>query len=212
MKIITVSHQKGGVGKTTLALNLAACFKKGGLSVGVMDTDLQGSLAAISTDLEGIDFIPFEKIANLKDLKYEIIVIDTPPYLMDSMADLFAISDYVLVPTKIGFFDVLAIRATMEIIRQVKVNYPNLKYGVVLNMLKNRTSITEEIKSTLVDYGAPVLKTMIFDRVAYTRSSITSGVFSTDDSKAQEEMFSLADEIQKPQLRTGTKKDTGTII
>lgn len=197
MKIITVSHQKGGVGKTTLALNLAACFKKGGLSVGVMDTDLQGSLAAISTDLEGIDFIPFEKIANLKDLKYEIIVIDTPPYLMDSMADLFAISDYVLVPTKIGFFDVLAIRATMEIIRQVKVNYPNLKYGVVLNMLKNRTSITEEIKSTLVDYGAPVLKTMIFDRVAYTRSSITSGVFSTDDSKAQEEMFSLADEIFK---------------
>lgn len=197
MKIITVSHQKGGVGKTTLALNLAACFKKGGLSVGVMDTDLQGSLAAISTDLEGIDFIPIEKIANLKDLKYEIIVIDTPPYLMDSMADLFAISDYVLVPTKIGFFDVLAIRATMEIIRQVKVNYPNLKYGVVLNMLKNRTSITEEIKSTLVDYGAPVLKTMIFDRVAYTRSSITSGVFSTDDSKAQEEMYGLADEIFK---------------
>jgi chromosome partitioning protein len=197
MKIITVSHQKGGVGKTTLALNLAACFKKGGLRVGVMDTDLQGSLAAISTDLDGIEFIPFEKIANLKHLKYDIIVIDTPPYLMDSMADLFALSDYVLVPTKIGFFDVLAIRATMEIIRQVKINYPKLKYGVVLNMLKNRTSITEEIRSTLVDYGAPVLKTMVFDRVAYTRSSITSGVFSTDDIKAQEEMFSLADEIFK---------------
>ena len=197
MKIITVSHQKGGVGKTTLALNLAACFKKGGLKVGVMDTDLQGSLAAVSTDLEGIDFIPIERIADLKELEYDIIVIDTPPYLMDSMADLFALSDYVLVPTKIGFFDVLAIRATMEIIRQVKVSYPTLKYGVVLNMLKNRTSITEEIKSTLIDYGAPVLKTMVFDRVAYTRSSITSGVFSTDDNKAQEEMFSLADEIFK---------------
>lgn len=197
MKIITVSHQKGGVGKTTLALNLAACFKKGGLKVGVMDTDLQGSLAAVSTDLEGIDFIPIERIADLKELEYDIIVIDTPPYLMDSMADLFALSDYVLVPTKIGFFDVLAIRATMEIIRQVKVSYPTLKYGVVLNMLKNRTSITEEIKSTLIDYGAPVLKTMVFDRVAYTRSSITSGVFSTDDYKAQEEMFSLADEIFK---------------
>jgi chromosome partitioning protein len=195
MKIITVSHQKGGVGKTTLALNLAACFQKGGLRVGVMDTDLQGSLSAVSRDLDGIDFVPFERIANLKELTYDIILIDTPPYLMDSMSDLFALSDYVLVPTKIGFFDVLSIRATMEIIRQVKVHYPSLKYGVVLNMLKNRTSITEEIRSTLVDYGAPVLKTMIFDRVAYTRSSITNGVFSTDDLKAQEEIFSLADEI-----------------
>jgi chromosome partitioning protein len=178
-----------------LALNLAACFKKGGLSVAVMDTDLQGSLSSISSDLDGIEFLPFEKIANLGSLSYDIIVIDTPPYLMDSLSDLFALSDYVLVPTKIGFFDVLAIRATMEIIRQVTVNYPGLKYGVVLNMLKSRTSITEEIRSTLIDYGAPVLNTMIFDRVAYTRSSITSGVFSTDDTKAHEEIFNLADEI-----------------
>lgn len=39
MKIITVAHQKGGVGKTTLVLNLAACFARG-LSVGVLDTDV----------------------------------------------------------------------------------------------------------------------------------------------------------------------------
>lgn len=185
------------MGKTTLALNLAACFLKGGLRVAIMDTDLQGSLTAIASDLEGVTFLQFESLAGINTLPYDILVIDTPPYLMDSLSDFFAISDYVLVPTKVGFFDVLAIRSTMELVRQVAVTHPNLKYGVVLNMLKNRTSITEEIKSMLLDYGAPVLTTTVFDRVAYTRSSITSGVFSTDDLKAHEEMFSLADEIFK---------------
>lgn len=197
MKIISVSHQKGGVGKTTLALNLAACFRHGGLNVAIMDTDLQGSLASISEDLEDVQFIQPEEIANISSMTYDILVIDTPPYLMDSLAELFSISDYVLVPSKIGFFDVLAIRATMEIIRRVQVNYPNLKYGVVLNMLKSRTSITAEISDIIKGYGARVLETTIFDRVAYTRSSITNGVFSTDDIKAHEEITSLADEILK---------------
>lgn len=195
MKIITVAHQKGGVGKTTLALNLAACLKQGGLQVGVLDTDVQGSLAGIADGLEGIAFVPPEELSNIGKLPYDILVIDTPPYLVNTLEDLFAISDFVLIPTKTGFFDVMAIRATMAILRNVQQKHPNLKYGVVLNMLKSSTSITEDIIKILQSYDANVLKTRIFDRVSYTRSSITNGVFDTEDAKAHEEIVSLTEEI-----------------
>lgn len=195
MKVITVSHQKGGVGKTTLALNLAVALKKGGLKVGILDTDVQGSLASISDQLEGIEFLPAEELRNIRNLKHDILIIDTPPYLMDVLPDLFAFSDFVLVPSKTGFFDVLAIRATLAIIRQAQQQNKDLKYGVVLNMLKSSTSLTEDIVQLLNSYEANVLKTRIHDRVAYMRSSITNGVFSTDDSKAHEEIMSLTEEV-----------------
>jgi chromosome partitioning protein len=195
MKIITVSHQKGGVGKTTLALNLAAAFRNGGLNVGILDTDVQGSLTGISDQLEGLNFVPAEQLGNIGSLTYDILIIDTPPYLMDTLADLFSISDYILVPSKTGFFDVLAIRATLGIIRKVQEEHPNLKYGVVLNMLKSSTSLTEDIVGILEGYEANILNTRIYDRVAYMRSSITNGVFSTDDTKAHNEILSLTEEI-----------------
>lgn len=52
-KIITIAHHKGGVGKSTLAINLALCFQDQ-LSVAVVDTDLQGSLYHIREDFPGL--------------------------------------------------------------------------------------------------------------------------------------------------------------
>lgn len=195
MKIITVAHQKGGVGKTTLTLNLAASLKNGGLKVALLDIDLQGSLAGISDELEDIAFVQPDELSNIGTLPYDVLIIDTPPYLINSLNDLFAISDYVLIPSKVGFFDVMAIRATLAIIREAQKSRPKLKYGVVLNMLKSRSSITDDIRHILESYEANVLKTVILDRVSYTRSSITNGVFSTDDVKAHDEIIALTNEI-----------------
>ena len=195
MKIITVAHQKGGVGKTTLTLNLAASLKNGGLKVALLDIDLQGSLVGISDQLEDISFVQPDELSNIGTLPYDVLIIDTPPYLINSLNDLFAISDYVLIPSKVGFFDVMAIRATLAIIREAQKSKPDLKYGVVLNMLKSRTSITDDIRQILDSYEAKVLKTVILDRVSYTRSSITNGVFSTEDTKAHDEIIALTNEI-----------------
>lgn len=195
MKIITVAHQKGGVGKTTLALNLASCFRDG-LSVGLLDADLQGSLKGLESMLEGMELIPYNNDPkSLLSVKKDILIVDTPPYLTAQLPAFFSISDFVLVPSKVGFLDVMAIRATIQLLKESQAQHPHLKAAIVLNMVKPRTNVNEEIRDILKDYGLPVLKTAISDRVSYTRSAITSGVFAGDDEKAKNEIASLADEI-----------------
>lgn len=197
MKIITVAHQKGGVGKTTLALNLAACFKDG-LNVGLLDTDLQGSLIGLSDMLEGIELVPYDhQPQQLRSVAKDLLIIDTPPYLTSQLPALFEVSDFVLVPSKVGFLDVMAIRATLQLIREAQQRQPNLKSGIVLNMVKPRTTVNEEIREIIRSYEVPLLQTSVSDRVSYTRSPILSGVFAGDDERAKDEITALADEILK---------------
>lgn len=195
MKIITVAHQKGGVGKTTLAVNLASCFGQG-LKVAVLDTDIQGSLTGTKKGFKDITFVPYKgKIEPLTKLEFDILIIDTPPYLTNQLPELFTISDFVLVPSKVGFYDMLAVKATMELLKQAEQKQSKLKYAVVLNMIKPRTGLTDDIKEMLKEYQIPLLQTTIADRVSYIRSALTNGVFDGDDEKAKEEIENLAGEI-----------------
>ncbi|MCC5613143.1 ParA family protein, partial [Nostoc sp. CHAB 5834] len=87
MKTITIAHQKGGVGKTTLALNLAFCFADS-LKVAVTDTDLQGSINSLGSLVTGIDLVSPEDVLAGKLTGYDLLVIDTPPYLTNRLTDL----------------------------------------------------------------------------------------------------------------------------
>jgi chromosome partitioning protein len=194
MKTITIAHQKGGVGKTTLALNLAFCFADS-LKVAVTDTDLQGSINSLGTLVTGIDLVSPEDVLDGKLTGYDLLVIDTPPYLTNRLTDLFAVSDYVLVPTKPGFLDAMAVRATVSLLRESMKRKPNLQAGIVLNMVMPRTSLTQEVKELLQEYDLPVLPTMIYQRVSYARSPVTNGVFQSEDDKAKAEIQSLATDI-----------------
>lgn len=198
MKIITTSHQKGGVGKTSLTVNLALCYAQS-LNVAVIDTDLQGSLSGISGMLSGIDVIPFSQysknIKALKKLDYDIIIIDTPPYLTDILTKLFEVSDYVLVPSKVSYVDIMAVRATIDMINDVRCSHTQLKAGLVLNMVKSSSSINAEVKELIESLDIELLTASVGDRVSFTRSLIIDGIFNTDDEKAKDEIMELAREI-----------------
>lgn len=194
MKTITVAHQKGGVGKTTLALNLAYCFADSARVV-ITDTDLQGSINSLGDLVTGIDLVSPDEVLAGRVKDYDLLVIDTPPYLTNRLPDLFAISDYVLVPTKTGVLDIMAIRATIALLNQSMKKRPQLRAGIVLNMVMPRTSLTAEVKEALQEYDIPVLPTLIHQRVSYARSPITAGVFQSDDEKAKDEIQSLATDI-----------------
>lgn len=195
-KIITLAHQKGGVGKSTLTLNLAYSFKDH-LHTAVVDLDVQGTISQLKPLIKDLDVIPgVGKLADLQQLPYECIFVDTPPYLSADLPELFTMSNLVIIPTKPGIADLMAIRATIKMLEEVKTKNPDLKTAIVFNMIKPSSSMTAEIRQMIGEYEVPVFKRMITDRVSFARSlAVNNGIYGLEDSKAKEELDELTEEI-----------------
>lgn len=188
MKIISVIHQKGGVGKSTLTFNLAANLKESA-SVEIVDMDYQGSLLKI----RGISEVPIHTADKLDDLvkkDLDFIFIDTPPYLSENLPKLIEMSDAIIIPTKAGYFDFLAIESTIDLIKQTGGEDKSM---IVFNMIKPNTTLTSEIKEKLSEYNIRVANSMISDLVAITRSGLVNGV--EDSENAQNQINELTEEI-----------------
>jgi chromosome partitioning protein len=112
-KFILITHQKGGVGKSTIALNLAKNLSEFS-KVAIIDADYQGSIIKLKSVISGMDILAFEdKKGWLDQLDHDFVIVDTPPYLSNYLLDFIAISDLIIVPTKIGIFDVIAMKQTI---------------------------------------------------------------------------------------------------
>lgn len=187
-KTILVAHQKGGVGKSTLTFNLATNLRENA-KVCIVDMDNQGSLMNVK-ELSEVSIYSGADLTQIQKEDYDFIFIDTPPYLTDKLSDLCKLSDVIIIPTKAGVLDLLAIRSTIEI---VKDSGNEKKAVIVLNMVKPNTTLTVEINSQLKEYGIKVSKNMISDLVAFSRSALVNGVES--HNKAQKQIDNLTKEI-----------------
>ena len=185
---ILTTHQKGGVGKSTLTYNLAVNLKDKA-KVCIVDMDVQGSLS----DFKNFSPVPVlspDKLLELKNSNIDFVFIDIPPYLSNKLPELCKLANAIIIPTKAGVFDVLAIRSTIEIVKQ---SGSEKKALIVFNMIKPNTSLTEEIKSQLNEHNITVAKTMVSDLVAFSRSALHNGV--EDNKKALSQIEALTNEI-----------------
>lgn len=195
-KIITISAQKGGVGKSLIALNLSYAFQN--IKVGLLDIDPQGSITLLNPENENLKLINRDNdIYNLKLLPFDLVIIDTPPYLSSTLPNIFKQSDLVIIPTKTGFFDVLAINSTIELLKKAMSLNPSLKGAVLFNMVKPQSGIISEIRDLIIGFDIPLFRSQLTDRVSYTRSTINGGIFKSNDNKAIKEMLNLCEEVIK---------------
>lgn len=186
-KFILSTHQKGGVGKSTLTFNLA-CSLGSQAKVAICDLDPQGTLA----NLKNLSKIPIYTNKDLEELKssdYDFIFVDTPPYLTNELPKLLKFMDAIIIPTKVGLADFMAISKTIEIIGNANKDSKAL---IVLNMVKPNTKLTDEMKGSLENSSIKMAETTISDLVTFTRSLAINGV---DDAKAQTQINSLLMEV-----------------
>ena len=172
-KIISLVNQKGGVGKTTTSINLAASLGILGKKTLLVDLDPQGN-ATTGVGIEKGDLIPssmklagieiefvdkqhsdptFSKGSQLKRVLYEIrdnydyILIDCPPSLGVLTVNALTASDSVLIPVQCEYFALEGIMQLLNTITQARKNLnPKLEIeGVVLTMLDSRTNLGLEV-------------------------------------------------------------------
>jgi len=130
-KVITIAQQKGGTGKTTLAVHLALAFiKYHNLKIAIIDTDPQGSLGQWFMIREekklSNDNLTF-KTASLWGAQYEsktlkkdhdIVIIDTPPKIESDARPSIEAADLVLIPMTPSYVDFWATEAIVEIAKK----------------------------------------------------------------------------------------------
>lgn len=187
-KYILITHQKGGVGKSTLTFNLAQNICKQA-KVLVVDLDVQGSLSQISNMVTNFEIVNDESFLTESN-DYDFVFIDTPPYLSNRLPELIKKVDLIIVPTKAGILDLLAIRSTIELVKKENKIDNSL---VVFNMIKPNTTLTLDILIELKEYDVSIADSHISDLVAFTRSVLIGGV--QHDKNAQNQLDNLTKEV-----------------
>ncbi len=209
--VIAITNLKGGVGKTTLTINIAVGFALRGKSVCIVDTDLgqKSSMEWAGNREEDRVKIPVygvtvkqitKEVAELSK-NYEVVLIDGTPQLNEVADRTIVASDLVLIPMSASMFDFRGFQNFLERYTQMKeikeANGGSVEARILLNRIEKNRNVTKQIEEELKEYEIPVMQSKISYRVAYVESAIEGlGVMEFKDPKAKIEIESLITELE----------------
>ena len=200
--IIGVLNQKGGVGKTTIAVNLAAVYAAAGNRVLLVDADPQGSSLAWSAAREGdpaFTVIGMPKPSLHKDMPslaadYDTVLIDGPPRVSELARAAILASDLVLIPVQPSPYDVWASADTVSLVREAQQFKEKLAVAFVINRKIVNTAIGRDVAAALAQFDIAVSGVSLGQRVVYAESAARGlAVIEVEPhSEAAKEITSLA--------------------
>ena len=208
--VISVANQKGGVGKTTLAMNMAAGLARRGSCI-VVDADPQRSATMwieLSDSLKGFPakVVPAEdeikkQIIQLQT-EFDYIVVDCPPEIKsNSTMSAIETSQVLLIPLLPSPMDLWASTRIEELIKRVQRANPTISAFVVLNQIEPRSAMSRGMGEALKEINIPVLHHRLSRRASY-RTAALEGCSVYDlgyrGQVASEEMDNIIDEVLVP--------------
>lgn len=205
--IISVASTKGGVGKSTIAVNLAVEASREGKKVLLVDSDVQGSAAGFryaraKDDIQAMSIVTPTLHRDLNAFSsFDVVVIDCGGRDTGVFRSALLAADIVIIPVLPSQYDIWATADNVENVRAAAV-VKNFHAFFLFNQIITHTKISGEAQAALKEIidGAEIslLDTQIFSRVAY-KTSISFGLGVSEyepNGKAAAEVRALYDELK----------------
>lgn len=205
---IALAGQKGGVGKSTVSVCLAAEAVRRSKKVLLVDADPQGTArtwAEVATEANR----PAPSIVamgatmhrdrQLRDIAapYDLVLVDCPPRLGDIQRSALMVADIVILPCGPTAAEAWALALSQELVEEARIVRPELAAYILITRTQGRTTIGKSAREVLEPSGIPILKTELGYRVAYQESlAMGQGVttYAPRDAAAAE-IKALLDEV-----------------
>jgi chromosome partitioning protein len=211
-KIISITNQKGGAGKSTTTMLIAGGFAKKNLRVFVADADKQRT--ATRWAKEAPENSPFpanvypmgdyeatihREIRKVID-SYDVILVDCPPALESPIPQsALQVSDLALIPMIPSPPDIWAAAGIENLVKRAAITNPTLQARILVNMAQDRTMLSRKVEELLEAFGIPLLRHRLIQREVYRHTAgfglTIYGMTGDTAQVAQREVTAITKEV-----------------
>ena len=201
-QVVTFANVKGGSGKSTLCINMAAILIREGYTVALIDADQQkcsqdwitGTKDKFLSKVEIIDQAEFKASENVD---VDFLLIDTQGSLTKEMAQFLFQSSLIITPCRVSRDDIVGQGWIEVFLKQSNLDVKKAPILTVLNGVNKRSSILSHVIEQLKEDGIKVAKTCISQRVCFAETNVNKISVIGYNKQATEEIVDLTNEALK---------------